>query len=248
MGGVSTFIGVPDWRSALLALALVALWLLPLLRRSRLFPALLLALVLGALLFAPAMGWVQVPLQQLLPQLQSLWLTPPARDQPAMLVWVLPSLLVASLVQEAVKLLVSGMAALPGRQRGARQLSLLGAAAGAGFGGFEAFWVFNQIFASGLSLASVQLGGPVVLLGFLERLLTVAFHCGTGALLGYGLGQRQVGSYFALAVGLHTAANYAVMAPVLGVQSPWLIELWVAAWALLTWWLAWSRLRGRISG
>ena len=82
-------------------------------------------------------------------QLAAEGLLAPATIRQYLLVLALPSLLVASAVQESVKLGVAVLALrLRGQRRGAAGLAA-GAAAGAGFGGFEAFWVFNRF--SGLA-------------------------------------------------------------------------------------------------
>ena len=245
------FIGVPDWRSAVLALAFTAPWLLWLGRgwlRSR---WLWLAVVVAAVLFPFSIGWVQVPIQQ---GLNALWtdvLDTPTIQRYLLLV-ALPSLLVASIVQESVKLLVAIAALrLAAAARDPRAGIAFGAAAGAGYGGFEAFWVFNQIFAIGWSIAMVQLQGPVALTGFVERLFAVPFHIGLTAVAGYGYATGRPWRFWALAVALHTLANFAVVTMQAGVLDIVGVEVWAALVALATVslaiWLRHRAARGRLS-
>ena len=83
--------------------------------------------------------------------------------------------------------------------------------AGAGFGVFEAVWVFNTIFASGFNWHSVEVGGYMALLGFWERLFSVGFHIAISALAGYGLARRLGWQFYLIASVLHGAANYSVV-------------------------------------
>ncbi len=228
------FVGVPDWRSAVLA-ALFALPWLYLLARGRLrhWP-LWAGLALAAVLFPFAIAWVQVPLQGLLNQF---WLSLIGIDaiKRFLLLVSLPSLVAASLVQEAVKLLGAVLALrLLGERHDARAGVAAGAAAGAGLGGYEAFWVFNTIFAAGWTWGSVQLGGAPALVGFIERFFAVPFHIGSGAISGYGYASRCTGRCFALAVALHTVVNLGVILMQTGVLNALTVEAWVAAGAAVT--------------
>ncbi|MGQ9686879.1 MAG: hypothetical protein ACUVT2_11310 [Thiobacillaceae bacterium] len=238
------FVGVPDWRSLLLSVAFALPWLALLargwLRRGWVW----VGVGLGTLLFPVSIAWVQVPAQQALTAIWQRLLTPAALQQWMPLI-SLPSLLVASVVQEGAKLLVAlaVLWRLDARQDRSAGLAA-GAAAGAGYGAAEAFWVFNLIFSAGLTWATVQLQGPLALLGFVERLFAVPFHVGTGALLGYGLAAGRPGRYFLLAVTLHTVSNYAVVLVGAGALSPITAEVWAAAVAAVTVGLA-LRLRAR---
>ncbi len=84
-----------------------------------------------------------------------------------------------------------------------RLMMALGAAAGAGFGVVEACWLTGGAFAAG----HVGLVSPVIW----ERLITIFFHVGTGALLGYGVGRRQLWQYWLLTAVLHTFASFLVV-------------------------------------
>lgn len=230
----AVFIGVPDWRSAVLAAAFAVPWLLWLGRgwlRSR---WLWLAVVAAAALFPFSIAWIQVPVQQSLSALWTNVLDAPTIQRNLLLV-ALPSLLVASIVQESVKLLVAIVALrLAAAGRDPRAGIAFGAAAGAGFGGFEAFWVFNQTFAIGWSMAMVQLQGPVALMGFVERLFAVPFHIGSTALAGYGYATGRPWRFWALAVALHTILNFSVVLLQAGLIDVVALELWAAFVALVT--------------
>ena len=238
------FIGVPDWRSLLLSVAFALPWLALLargwLRRGWIW----VGVGLAALLFPVSIAWVQVPAQQALAAIWERLLTPEALQRWAPLI-AIPSLLVASVVQEGAKLLVAlaVLWRLDARQDRSAGLAA-GAGAGAGYGAAEAFWVFNLIFSAGLTWATVQLQGPAALLGFVERLFAVPFHVGTGALLGYGLAAGRPRRYFLLTVALHTISNYGVVLLGIGALNSIGAEVWGAVLAAVTIGLA-LRLRAR---
>ncbi len=241
---LAAFIGSPDWRSALLA-ALMALPWLWLLARGRLKGRYLWAAVaVGAALFPISIAWVQVPAQGVL---SALWLRLLREEGIGryLLLVGLPSLVVASLVQEGVKLLVAAAALrLGGDRRNAQYGLALGAAAGAGYGAFEAFWVFNLTLSTGWSPATVQLLGVEALLGLVERAFTVPFHIGATALAGYGYASGRPWRFLLLSVALHTLVNYAALLLQAGLLGIWATEAWIAAFALGTVGLA-LRLRHR---
>ena len=104
----------------------------------------------------------------------------------------------------------------------------LGAAAGAGYGGFEAFCAFNQAFAAGLTWASVQILGVGALLVFIERLFAVPFHIGSTALAGYGYTSGRPWRFWLLAVLLHSAINYGVVLVRAGLLNGAGLDIWGA--------------------
>ena len=144
--------------------------------------ALWVTLVVAAVLFSPSIALVQVPIQQ---ALNAFWigtLGVPAIQANLILV-ALPSVFVSGLVQETAKLLFAMLGLrLLGGPRGRLNGLALGAASGAGYGGFEAFWVSNIVFGMGFGWATVQLAGPAALLAFFERSATVPFHVGAASL------------------------------------------------------------------
>jgi hypothetical protein len=206
-----SFVGIPDWRSALLALAFAASWLVLLVgRRLRSFWVWV-VFVAGALLFPPSIAWVQVPIQQ---AINSLYVrtVPMETLQHYLLLVGVPVVFLAGLVQEVVKVAdaVTGLYLVRARHSAQAGLAL-GAAAGAGYGAAEAFWVFNQVFASGFTWATVQLGGVAALLPFVERFFTVMFHTGVVSLPAYGYATGRPWRYLLLAIGLHTLNDYLVI-------------------------------------
>ncbi len=204
-------VGVPDWRSAVLALAFAAPWLILLARRRLRNLWLWVIFVVGAILFPLSIAWVQVPIQG---AINSLYARTMAVDiiQKYQLLLGIPLVVVAGLVQEVAKFgdAVAGLYLV--RERHVPRAGLaLGAAAGAGYGAMEAFWVFNQIFASGFTWATVQLGGVAALLGFIERFFSVMFHIGVASLAAYGYASRRPWRYLLLAIGLHALVDYLVI-------------------------------------
>jgi hypothetical protein len=203
-----TFVGAPDWRSAVLALAFAAPWLILLAGRWLRNFWVWVILVVGALLFPLSIAWVQVPIQRAINALY-LRALPLETIQRYLFIAGVPPVLVAGLVQEAVKFgdAVAGLY-LVREPRSPRAGLAMGAAAGAGYGAMEAFWVFNQIFASGFTWATVQLGGVAALLGFIERFFTVMFHTSIAALAGYGFASGRPGRYLLLAILVHALTDY----------------------------------------
>lgn len=221
------FVGLPDWRSALLALLFALPWLWLLARGYLRRPALWLTFVVAAPLFSPSIALVQVPIQL---ALNAFWIAAigvPAIQANLILVG-LPSVFVSGLVQETAKLLVAMLGLrLLHEPRGRLAGLALGAAAGAGYGGFEAFWVFNTVFAAGFGWATIQLAGPAALLAFYERLVTVPFHVGAAALSTYGYSTGRTWQYLLAAILLHTLANWSalfVQAKVVGALET---EAWI---------------------
>lgn len=234
MTDLRTFIGQPDWRSALVAVLFALPWLVALgrghLRRWQSWGV----VIVAAALFPISIAWVQVPIQQ---ALNLFWtrLLDMAAIQRYLLAVAVPSVAVSGLVQESSKLLVAwmGLRLLAATRRPAVGVAL-GAAAGAGYGGFEAFWVFNQIFASGMTWGTVQLYGPAALLGFFERFLAVPFHIGAAVLSAYGLASGRPWRFLLLASALHALANYGAILLQAGLLDALSVELWVAVVAAAT--------------
>jgi hypothetical protein len=133
------FVGTPDWRSAVLALAYAAPWLLLLagrwLRRGWLWGV----LVAGAVLFPLSIAWVQVPIQQAIGRFFTETLAPQTINRYVLLVG-LPSIIVSGLVQETVKFAIA-----VGGMRLARVLrSLPGARCS--WAGYRHCWVLSSAF------------------------------------------------------------------------------------------------------
>lgn len=228
------FVGIPDWRSAVLALIFAAPWLLLLAGRRLKSPWLWCILALGVLLFPISIAWIQVPIQQ---GLNALWLSlfPVATIQRYVLLFGIPSIVVAGLVQEVVKFLIGVAGLYLINERNTPRAGLaLGAAAGAGYGAMEAFWVFNQIFAAGFTLGTIQLGGISALLGFIERFFTVMFHTGAASLSTYGYASGRPWRFLLLAIGLHSLTDYVTLPLRAGIISVGWVEIVIAFIAVST--------------
>lgn len=222
------FVGNPDWRSALLAALFTLPWLWLLARGYLRQPRAWLAVVVAAVLFSPSISLIQVPIQQALSAFWVAMIGIPAIKANLILVG-LPSVFVSGLVQETVKLLIAMLGLrLLGERRGWRSGLAIGAASGAGYGGFEAFWIFNIVFGAGWSLATVQLAGFQALLPFFERFATVPFHIGAAALSGYGYATGRPWRFLLLAICLHTLANWSAIFIQAGVLGGIEAEIWIA--------------------
>jgi RsiW-degrading membrane proteinase PrsW (M82 family) len=228
------FVGVPDWRSAVLALIFACPWLLLLAGRRLKSPWLWGCVAMGVLFFPISIAWIQVPIQR---ALNVLWMSlfPVATIQQYVLLFGIPSIIVAGLVQEMVKFLigVAGLYLINERKTPRAGLAL-GAAVGAGYGAMEAFWVFNQIFAAGFTLGTIQLSGITALLGFIERFFTVMFHTGAASLSTYGYASGRPWRFLLLAIGLHSLTDYMAVPLRTGLISVGWVEIVIAVISVVT--------------
>jgi hypothetical protein len=101
------------------------------------------------------------------------------------------------------------------------------------------------MFASGWTWNAVETGGFLALLGFVERLIAVAFHIAASALAGYGLSRRLGWQFYLIASLLHGAVNYSVLLMQARVLSSVQLEIYAAALAVIVTgialWLRWRR-------
>ena len=214
--------------SVLLGLGFGALWLSAYVPRLRNKISFILIPAASALVTWTAIAFIQTPLQAWTGQaLLHFW------NQFTILKWLLlagiPSILLTGLVQEGAKLLpVVFFWLRRGRKLDAKNGLIAGALAGAGFGIFEAVWVYNTIFASGWTLQAVQTGGFQAMLGFEERFFTIGFHIAASALAGYGLAKGFGWQFFIIAALLHGATNYGVVLGQKGILNIGEIELYIA--------------------
>jgi hypothetical protein len=228
------FIGQPDWRSALLAILLATPWFL-LLVRKRIQVAWTWAVLLVAIVLFPlSIAYIQVPIQNAINSVFARNLSAEIIQKYVLLIGI-PVIIVSGLVQEVVKFLIAIVGQrLSGDEKTSRSGLAFGAASGAGYGGMEAFWVFNQIFASGITFATIQLFGVAALYGFIERIFTVMFHIGVAALSTYGYTTGRPWRYLLLAVFLHSLTNYFVLPLQAGLLSTEIVEGIIAAIAVAT--------------
>ncbi|MHB9090385.1 MAG: hypothetical protein ACYC7H_03105 [Chloroflexota bacterium] len=191
-------------------------------------------LVAGCALFPPAIGWVQVPLQQLTGTALQAFVGQQTLAA-NLLVFGFPQIFETGLVQEAAKLLPVLIYVTVFRPRGPSAPLRMGAAVGAGFGAFEAAWAIGLVFANGWSLDTFQLAGWAAALPFAERFVTVGFHTASGIILAYGLVRGMAPWTYLLAALLHTAVNYgAILRPAGLVTTTLAAELYVTFWCIVT--------------
>jgi len=186
----------------------------------------------SAMLTLLAVAFIQIPLQTLTGQLLGM-----AFDQTTLMKWLfflgVPQILLSGFVQEGAKMVPMVFM----WQRSERYISpilgiVLGAAAGLGFGVFEAMWAHNQVFASGWTWAFVETGGFQAILPFWERFFAIGAHVAFSAIAGYGLAKDRGWLFFVIAAGLHSLLNYTVVllqAQLIGATT---VEILVAVVAL----------------
>ncbi len=237
-----------------LALLMGVLWLAvlapPWRKNPRIWAAYIGGIIIGALLFAPSIAWIQVPLQTWTNNLLIQSVGQQA-FQSGILLYGIPSILLTGLVQEAAKLVppllyVVLCLLLWHRHTKPKTALMIGAMTGAGFGIFEAQWVLNQVFAVGWSWQTVQLLGPVALLSFVERFFTVAFHTSCTALAAYGLAKGKGWQFYLMVALFHSLTNYGAVFYSTGFLTAVQIEVYLAVWSLalmaVVLWLRWHRL------
>jgi len=167
--------------------------------------------VVSAILALLSVVVIQMPLQALTGQLLVR-----AFDQATLLKWLyvlgIPSILLSGLVQEGAKLLpVVYIWQKSDRALDPKVGLIIGAAAGLGFGIFEAMWALNQAFAGGWTWAAVSAGGFLALAPVWERFFVIAGHIAFSALAGYGLARERGGLFYLIAALLHSLMNYTVI-------------------------------------
>ena len=200
-----------NWKSILVAIALGlvfgAIWLVlylpPLFKK----PWLWVVAVVSAILTWAAIAFIQIPLQNWYAQAAShFW------NETVIAHWYLlaafPLVLLSGLVQEASKLAPVLFYWWRSKKSFTAQFGMIvGAVSGAGFGVFEAIWVHNQIFASGVSWSVVD----NYALGLWERIFSVAFNIAASALTGYGIAKRKGWLFYLIAAFLHGIVNYSAI-------------------------------------
>jgi len=193
-----------------IALALGAIWLGAFAPPVHKRPWLWAVLAGGAILFGPTIAFIQAPLQfGANKALLHFW--DQATLQQHLLFAGIPALLFTGLVQEGLKLVPALVYVRRQASISNRDALILGAVAGAGFGIFEAAWVFNIVFASGFTWATVQLQGWQALLPFWERFSTIGFHTAATALAIYGWNKGKGWQFYLLVAFLHIILNYSVL-------------------------------------
>jgi uncharacterized membrane protein YhfC len=228
------YVGQPDWRSAVLAFILAAPWFLLLVRRRVKILWIWAVFVAGIVLFPLSIAYIQVPIQNEINILYDRNLSNAIIQKYILLIGI-PVIIASGLVQEGAKFVIAVIAQRLSREvKTGRSGLAFGAASGAGYGGMEAFWVFNQIFASGITLATIQLLGVSALYGFIERVFTVLFHIGAAAISTYGYTTGRPWRYLLLAIFLHSLTNYFVLPFQVGLLNMEIVEGIIAVIAIAT--------------
>ena len=234
-----------NWKSILVAVALGlvfgAVWLVfylpPLFKK----PMLWVVAVVSAILTWSAIAFAQIPLQNwYVDVIKHFWGSADLSSWYLLLAF--PLVLLSGLVQEAAKLVPTLVCWWRSKKSLTPKMGLIiGAVSGAGFGVFEAIWVHNQIFVSGVSWSVVD----NYALGLWERIFSVAFHIAASALTGWGIAKRKGWLFYVIAAFLHGIVNYSVILindnKLTSVQSEiylTVIALAVTAFAL---WLRWRK-------
>lgn len=230
----------PDFTAMGIALLLGVFWYALYRPPLRGYAFIWLIMVVSAILVLLAIVAIQMPLQGLVGIALAA-----AFGQATLSTWIyilgIPQIALSGLVQEGAKLLPI----IYVWQKSDRSLSpkvglIIGAAAGVGFGVFEAMWTLNQAYAGGWALASIQGGGFEALTPLWERVFVVAGHTAFGALAGYGLATDRGWQFYLIAAGLHSLMNYTIVLLQAQLISVTMVETLIAfvavgasAWALV---------------
>ncbi len=207
-------------------------------------------LISSAFLTWAAIAFIQVPLQFWTGQaLGFLW------SQEILMRFLLlasiPQILLSGLVQEGSKLLpVVVYWWRKGKKIDPRLGLAIGAAAGLGFGVFEAVWVHNSAFISGWSWEIAKASGLAIgLVSFWERFFVVAFHTASSAIAGWGLAKGWGWQFYLITSFAHGIINYSVALYGAGILSPLQLSIYAAACSLAVTVVAlWLRYRKAGSG
>jgi RsiW-degrading membrane proteinase PrsW (M82 family) len=210
-----------------------AIWLFPywppVIRKPRIW----IIGIVSAFLTWTAIAFIQIPLQTWTGRA---WLH--FWNQSTLNDWLLlvgiPQILLSGLVQEGAKLVpVVFYWRRKQRSLAPRFGLILGSVSGAGFGVFEAIWVFNSIFASGWTWQMVEINGFIGLAGFWERFFSIAFHIAVSALAGYGLARGWGWQFYLISSFLHGLTNYSVLLLQNGDLGIIQVEIYIAVLAVI---------------
>ncbi len=231
-----------------LAIAFAVIWLPGLKPPFFKKPGLWAVVSISAFLTVLASTFVQLPLQQYTGEaIESAW------SMETIIDWLLlagiPSILISGLVQEGAKMIpVVFWWWRSGKKLDPKMGLIIGAAAGAGFGVFEAIWVHNQIFMSGWTWAAVTDNAVQGLLPFWDRFWAVAMHIAVSAIAGYGLAKGKGWQFFLLAAVLHSLVGYIILLFRKGMLTSNQVEIILAAASALIMlaalWLRWRKDKG----
>ncbi len=222
-----------------------AVWLIgywpPLFRKPWLWAVMAFSVILTWI----AIAFIQIPLQLWAGQALNYFWNQQTLAQ-YLLLLVIPQILLSGLVQEGSKL-IPVVIWWYRKKRGINPKIglIIGAVAGAGFGIFEAQWVLNPVFASGMSWQRIQSEGLLAVLPFWGRFFAVAFLTGSSAMAGYGLAKGWGWQFYLVSAFLHSLVNYSVVLLQSGVltlvqEKVYLSVIAVALTATVLW-LRWKK-------
>ena len=122
------------------------------------------------------------------------------------------------------------------QKTGSKTGLVMGAAAGLGFGVFEAVWIHNSLFASGWDWnTSVGTTGLIFgLLPFWERFFAVAFHTASSAIAGWGLAKGRGWQFYLIVSFAHALLNYSVVLYTANYLDQLQVSIYVAVLSLIT--------------
>jgi RsiW-degrading membrane proteinase PrsW (M82 family) len=204
-----------------------------------------LVFILGAVVMAPCIVWIQIPLQNWVADLLTNWLGQDVLMNNIYLAMI-PIILLSGIVQEGAKMIPTVIYWFyKGRSIDPKLGLTIGAMAGAGFGILEAQWVNNLILTSGWTLGEAQTAGFLGFAGFWERFFTVGFHISLGALTGWGLAKGWGWKFYLAAAFIHSFSNYSVVLVQTGKLTGLQIEIIIAVIAVIVFgfigWLRWKK-------
>jgi RsiW-degrading membrane proteinase PrsW (M82 family) len=147
----------------------------------------------------------------------------------------IPQILLSGLVQEGSKMVpVAIYWWRKGKNIDPKLGLAIGAAAGLGFGVFEAIWVHNTVFISGWSWDIAMTGGLAMgLVAFWERFFVIAFHTASSAIAGWGLAKGWGWQFYLIASFAHGIINYSAALYSAGILGPIQLSLFASVWALV---------------
>jgi RsiW-degrading membrane proteinase PrsW (M82 family) len=201
-------------------------------------------LIASAFLSLVVVSFIQIPLQYWTGQVLNHFWSPDVLMRWLLLAGI-PQILFSGLVQEGSKLVpVVVYWWRNGKTIDPRLGLVIGAAAGLGFGVFEAVWAHSTNFAAGWTWQAVEAGGFMGLVGFWERFSAVAFHIAASALAGYGLARGWGWQFYLLSSFLHALLNYSIVLLISNLITAFQMEIYATVVAaLLTAGVLWLRWR-----
>jgi len=193
------------------------------------------AILVGSTLLSwTAVAFVQIPLQLWTGNVLNFFWSQEILAR-RLLIAGIPLILLSGLVQEGSKLVpVVIYWWRKGKNIEPKLGLVIGAAAGLGFGIFEAVWVHNSIFISGWSWEAARTAGLfLAIIPFLERFFIVAFHTASSAIAGWGLAKGWGWQFYLIASLAHAILNYSAVIFNTGVLGQVQVEIFIIIWTVV---------------